>query len=171
MMIDGELTHSWPVDRPAVVQLLQFGTKVFWNRDAQGRVQIRQTEDGPEPKILWSGLVAAGDLPPSWQEVGHKPPVARAPPAAVPKTRSALEPVARGPMLIVAGATAVVAGGLYAAALYGKSRYKNPLYAGGQTDPDLDALRARTNAMAYTSIGLGVAAAGVGVFAVLRGQW
>ena len=39
-----------------------------------------------------------------------------------------------------AGATAVVAGGLYAAALYGKSRYKNPLHAGGQTDPELDAL-------------------------------
>jgi hypothetical protein len=74
-------------------------------------------------------------------------------------------------LLIGAGASAVVAGGLYTAALLGRSKYDSLDEGSVQNQADLDALRSTIN----TQVGLSVVFAGAGLgmatVAGFSGRW
>lgn len=181
---NSEIGPSEPVDAPAT------GALVFDGRRRPERPQERLSlfqridsdENVAETVLLWPG-----DPMPSY-EVAVAEPVAVAPepgpkkpervkqpkPEKAPKEpKEPKEPkqasTKKGgpmvPLLITAAGTAALAGGVYAAAGVSRGAYENaPL-------EHKDALKGRTNALVFTSAGLGVAAVGVGVTAVLTGKW
>ncbi len=71
------------------------------------------------------------------------------------------------PLVIGAGVAAAAAGGTW---LVSNAAYQS--YYGDDVAPkDLDALRGRSNSLFFASVGTGVAALGLGVGAVVVGQW
>ncbi len=70
-------------------------------------------------------------------------------------------------LAIAGGATALLAGAVYAAAGVFADDYRNS----PQTDAELNSLRATTNTLVFGAAGLGAAAAGLGVGAVIHGRW
>jgi hypothetical protein len=141
--VDGSPGQTLPVDRPAVVQM---------SAENKG--------------ILWAGVVPPGQLPPDWRAVGYVPP-----PSAAAKAGPRERRPPSVPWLVAAGSTALVSGSLYVAALSSRAAYKNPDNPNMKTTSDLKALRQRTNALGYSSMGLGVVAVGLGACAWLEVRW
>jgi len=159
MMVDGQASTSRPIDRPAVIQLMQ---------------------DSPQVGLamLWSGVIVSGNQPPAWSNVGYAapPPAGSVPPSSTPRRNTSTSTAVqrrgpRTPMLVAAGVSALAAGSLYAIALHGKSKYTDAANASINSDKDLDRLRQQTNTLAYTSMGLGLTAAGLGAAAYLQVRW
>jgi len=115
------------------------------------RVTLMQRVD--EGQVLGTWYLWPADTLPSY-EVWN--PEAPAPSKGLPLSKT---------LLISAGAAALVAGGTYVAAGANRGAYNNADVA------HKDALRSRTNALVFTSAGVGLAAAGLGASAVVVGQW
>lgn len=170
-----ETGPSNPIDRPAS------GALVFDGRRRAERPLERLTlyqridsdENVAETHILWPG-----DPMPAY-EVAAAEPVAVAPEPSPKKPKKVKQPKEKKvkeprtakksgltvPLLITAAGTAVIAGGVYAAAGASHGAYENAALE------HKDALKNRTNALVFTSVGLSAAAVGVGVTAVATGKW
>ncbi len=118
------------------------------------RPYLYQSFEG-EGRVTASTLVPAGQLPPGFELGGPPPPG----PSDRVRTARTLGWVSLG--------TAAVAGGLYLGARSSAARFWDP----STPTEDLDGLRTRTNALGWTSAGLGVAAFGTGGAALLVGTW
>jgi hypothetical protein len=105
-------------------------------------------------RVTTSSLVKAGKLPPGFTAPGPDLP-------RVDRKRTARS------LAWVSVGSAAVAGGLYLGARSASNKFWDP------TTPrsDLDALRTRTNALGWTSAGVGLVAMGTGGAALLVGTW
>ena len=110
-------------------------------------------EDGG--RITISSHVVPGQLPP-----GFEAPGADAPRRPDPKN------VARTLRWVSIG-SAAVAGGLYLGARSASNQFWDP----ATPDGELEALRSRTNALGWTSAGIGLVAVGTGGAAMFVGSW
>jgi len=77
----------------------------------------------------------------------------------------------RRPLLLGAGGSMVIAGGLYVGALLSRAKYDKLDARNIETQTDLDALRARTNAQAGLSVTFGVVGVGMAAVAGFSGRW
>jgi hypothetical protein len=133
-----------PAERPAVVQVMGAEGGVLWTGLLDPAAAL---------PVLGAGLLEAG-VPAS----DDAPPVAEVP---VPAERDVAASGPARPLLVSGGLAALAAGGLYGLGLALDARYSDPAAEGIETRADLDALRSRTNAVAATSVVLGVAAGGL----------
>ena len=156
LMVDGARAMVIPSERPYVLQVLS----------ASGGV-------------TWTGHLGAGESPPTWNVIVAEEAAVTVAPAPVPvePVQPALpsEPPERvGPKLPVlagAGAALVAAGALYGVAGVKKAEYESPDGYADMTAADLDSLRSTTNALVFTSAGLGVVGIGLGTVAFLEVRW
>ena len=164
LLVDGRRVQMRPLNRPAVIQLV----------DLQGAV-------------LWSGYVPEGGIEPDFSAFEGAPPEAEASsPAAAeggtfkrpaPRTNFRIESPTRPPRSVTrapastttrkyvagaAGAT-VVAAVLYATATSTASTYQNPR----TPYKDLDTLRSRTNGLVIASSAIGTVGLGLGAYAFI----
>ncbi len=134
--------------------------------ELDGRVALARPEAWPTLAVLVdaSGVVTASAyLDPG--ELMFSYPVA----ASLPDVADAPQPRRSLPLAITSGASLLLAGGLYGAAL-GQERAFNDTST-FRPDPELIALQQRTNGLAYGAIGAATLALGTGIGAVLVGSW
>jgi len=74
-------------------------------------------------------------------------------------------------LVIGAGGTAVISGGLYVAALLSRAKYDKLSGTHINTQADLDALRSRTNTQVGLSAAFAGMSAGMATVAVFSGRW
>lgn len=148
LYVDGAL-QPVPADRPALLQLR-----------------------GPDEQILRTAWVPAGAPTPDWPGLTStptRPPEVEASQPVAQLPAAALEPPLRRPWLVAAGAGAAVSGGLYLVAWRSSLAFDDPSNPEVSSRADLEALQRRSNALAWTSLGLGAASLGLGVTTVVLG--
>ncbi len=162
LFIDGARGTARPTARPVIVQIL-----------------------GPDGGVMWTGFLAPHDPNPSWfalgleeeDEVDTAIPLDRteepnrrsdrANNIRVARRQPQITPGRTKPLALAAGGAALGAGALYAAA-YGLRRvYDDP----STPYEDLETLRGFTNGAVVASGGVGIAALGLGIGAVVTIQW
>ncbi|MEL6348419.1 MAG: hypothetical protein AAFV53_35260 [Myxococcota bacterium] len=139
LTVDAEPQETIPAERPSVLQLM----------DAEGVVLDTEYHRVSAPLPEWL-LTEPVDVFASAPEIARRRRV---------RTRRTL--------WISAGATALVAGGLYGTAYVMGQRYDDPSNPNIETRSDLDTLKQQTNALAYTSFGVGGAAVVLGTAAAI----
>ncbi len=140
VLIDGGIADALPRERPVVLQLL--------------------SADG---QVLETRSLAPGDaLPPQVHRGPAPTPTVAIPPAT--ETAAAERAAPRRGLLVGAGASALVAGGLYGWSAITHARYTTP---GLADDAALDGLVTANHAQVWTAGGMGLLALGLGVGAVV----
>jgi hypothetical protein len=168
VLMDGARSTARPTTRPVIVQLV-----------------------GPDGGIDWSGYLRLDDSNPSWPALGFDEPSKRLDEPRLPeprenpreskrRTRSTADsnirvarqlpkgtPGRTRPLLVAAGGSALVAGGLYALGFGLRLNYDDL-----QTPYErLDGLRVATNGLVVSSAGAGLVAMGLSVAAVVTVEW
>ncbi len=156
LMVDGARALALPAERPYILQVL----------NASGGV-------------AWTGHLGEGEPPPAWNVIVPEDSVVASVPEPVPvePSQPALPteaPEKAGPKLPAlagAGVALVAAGALYGVAGVKKAEYESPDGYTDLTAADLESMRSTTNALVFTSAGLGVVGVGLGTVAFLEVRW
>ncbi len=136
LFVDSVMATERPSERPCILQLT--------------------AADGT---ILWTGYLNEGEANPDWTTLDLQ-----LPEDVGPLSGTKIVPTGPNvPLLASAGGAALLAGGLYGVAYASSKKYDDPDNPDIETPDDLYALRRKTNAMVYTSAGLGALAVALGV--------
>jgi len=119
---------------------------------------------GPDDTVYWSGVLAGEGRNPNWKAEGVYP-------ILTPVDEPTLLDRTSRPLLIAAGASALVSAVSYGVAASSAKAYHDTSNPDVSTMDDLDKLRRRANTGVVLSAGMGLAAVGLGVsaFVVIGG--
>lgn len=153
--VDGSHLEVRPTERPAILQLVGGGGAAPLTIDGTAWVDVGAVP----PEWAAAPAVAIVEATPPVDAVRTPPP----PGAPSTATISGRRANPRLPLLVGAGAGAVVSGGLYAGALSARASFDD----GETAYEDLDALRGRANSLGYAAQATGLVAIGLGTVAVV----